>query len=127
MAEALSVQVAEDWRRDALVLTPYRQTTGGTYVGQVGVLHAGAPPHFSLTFRPHDASAPDDAGEMGLSIQVDIAHALYEALGRHFGHVQDPASRELVDTLKVTYAREAARVDLMLQAVLPSTDPRTDP
>lgn len=123
MAEALTVQVTEDWQRDALVLTPYRQTTGGTYVGQVGVLHAGAPPHFSLTFRPHDATAPDDAGEMGLSIQVDIAHALYEALGRHFGHVQDPASRELVDVLKVHADLEGGRVDRLISALIRTKAP----
>jgi len=116
MTTALTVQVTDDWQRDALRLVPYRHTEGGVMVGTI--THGpGVTPYLRLVFQPNEEMTPearDRAEEAGVTIQTDVARALYEALGRHFGDHQDPASRELVDALKGQAAREGDRVDLLL-------------
>lgn len=121
MTTALTVQVTDDWQRDALRLVPFRHTEGGVMVGTI-TTGPGATPYLRLVFQPHEEMSPearDRELEMGVTIQTDVARALYEALGRHFGDHQDPASRELVDVLKDTQAKEAERVDLLLSLMVP--------
>ena len=115
MPAALTVMVSEAWQYDALTLSPSRRTEGAARVGKVPE-RPGACPSLSLGFIPNEGlrGEPEPAG---ITIQVDVARALYEALGRHFGDHQDPASRELVDVLKGVQAREAERVDLLLGRV----------
>lgn len=118
MTNHLTVQVTEDWRRDGLRLVPYRHGEGATYVAQVSEPMEGVTPYLRLMpvldSEPYDR---DREMEAGITIQVELARAIYEALGRHFGDHQDPASRELVDTLKDTVNTESARVDRLLEYV----------
>jgi hypothetical protein len=106
--------ITEDWQRDAIkvVLVDHdtHQVSVVTGAGRRGL----TPIMLSMVrYDPGELTATD-AEEAGITLPLTVARSLYEALGRHFGDHQDPASRELVDTLKAQAEREAGRVDTLL-------------
>ena len=120
MSDSIKVQVTEDWQRDAITLVPYDHTGVGTFVGRVDQFREGDVPVLRMHHVPADAERQDSAG---INISLEVARALYDALGRHFGIQPEPASRELVDVLKDVQAREAERVDHLI-GVMTAPEPR---
>jgi hypothetical protein len=117
----LAVELTQDWRRDGIRLVPYRRYDGGTV--QVGLVSAveGSAPFLRLMPVAHSddpllqRKEDDSAGiipEVASQGLIDGAgHVLLE------DH-QDPASRELVDSLGSRLLTEELRVDKMMDALL---------
>lgn len=119
--------VTEDWQRDAL-----RVVMVDHHARLVSLMGGGLPgsaPILRMTPYDPEAMTATDEQEAGILLPLAVARELYEALGRHFGIQPEPASRELVDVLKDTQAREAERVDhligVMTAAIAPPEGRRT--
>lgn len=123
MSTDLKTFVTEDWQRDAL-----RVVLVNHHTHQASQVHfplgEGSTP--MLQMLPYDPEGAEyDEQEAGILLPLTVARALYEALGRHFGDHQDPASRELVDALKVQAQQNGERLDGALGALIQiATAPR---
>jgi hypothetical protein len=115
--------VTEDWQRDALrvVMVDHH----ARLVSIIGSAGAGTfVPILRMTPYDPEAMTGPDAEEVGILLPLAVARELYDALGRHFGVVPEPASRELVDVLKDMHGREADRVDHLIGVMTHPNDGR---
>lgn len=106
--------ITEDWQRDALRVVIVDHDTHRVSLVTGGGRRSRTPVMLSMVQYDPEGMTTTDAEEVGILLPLNVARVLYEALGRHFGEHQDPASRELVDTLKAVAEREGARVDKLL-------------
>jgi hypothetical protein len=116
----LKAFVTDDWQRDALRVVMVDHY--GHLVSKVVTDPAGATPILKLVGYDPPSMTKDDEQGAGILLPLVVARELYEALGRHFGDHQDPASRELVDVLKAQVGREGERVDAMIGHLTRRTD-----
>ena len=115
MSEDLKTFVTEDWQMDAL-----RVVLVNHHLRRVAMVRdtVGGSPMLAMEVYDPEAITREDEQEVGILLPLVVARAIYEALGRHFGDHQDPASRELVDALKVQAQQNGERLDGALGALI---------
>lgn len=106
--------VTEDWQRDALRVVIVDHPAHRVSLMQD--VPQGTP---ILRMTPYDPEAMTsrDEQEAGILLPLTVARELYQALGRHFGDHQDPASRELVAAWEAVATTEGRRVDKLIDVL----------
>lgn len=112
--------ITEDWQRDAIrvVMVDHAASTVLHVTDGLGT----DTPMVKMVWYDREDMTTEREQAAGILLPLAVARELHDALGRHFGVVPEPASRELVDVLKDIQAKESERVDLLIQAAV--TPPR---